>query len=63
MDDAVSVCRLKGVGDLDPEAEYLRERERPAFDTRRQRLTFEQFEYEVLGLPSRPMSYKPQMCG
>ena len=50
VDDAVSVCRLKGVRDLDAEAEYLCERQRPAFDTCRQRLTFEQFEHEVLGV-------------
>ena len=46
----MSVCRLKGVRDLDPEAEYLCERQRPAFDTCGQRLAFEQFEYEVLGV-------------
>ena len=50
VDDAVSVGRLKGVRDLDAEAEYLRERQRPAFDTCRQRLAFEQFEDEVLGV-------------
>ena len=50
MDDAVSVCRLKSVRDLDPEAEHLCERQRPAFDTCRQRLAFEQFEDEVVGV-------------
>ena len=50
VDDAVPVCRLKRVRDLDAEAEYLRERQRPAFDTRGQRLAFEQFEHEVLGV-------------
>ena len=50
VDDAVPVCRLKGVRDLDAEAEDLCERQRPAFETRRQRLAFEQFEDEVLGV-------------
>ena len=50
VDDAVSVGRLKGVGDFDPEAEDLRERQRPTFDTCRQRLALEQFEDEVLGV-------------
>ena len=50
VDDAVPVCRLKGVRDLDAEAEDLCERQRPAFDTRGQRLPFEQFEDEVLGV-------------
>jgi hypothetical protein len=35
---------------LDPEAEYLRNRERPACDTCGQRLAFEQFQYEVFGV-------------
>src|SRR5688500_15298663 len=47
VDDAVSVCRLEGIRYLDPEAEYLRERERPARDTPVQRLTFEELEYQV----------------
>ena len=46
----LSVGRLKGVRDLDPEAEYLCERQRSTFDTCGQRLTFEQFEHEVLGV-------------
>ena len=50
MDDAVAVCGLKGVCDLDAKTEHLCKRERPAFDTCRQRLTFEQFEHEVLGV-------------
>ena len=50
MDDALPVCRLKGVRDLDAEAEYLCERQRSTFETCRQRLTFEQFEHEVLGV-------------
>jgi hypothetical protein len=50
VNDAVSVCRFKGVRDLDAKAEDLCERQRPAFDTGRQRLAFEQFEYEILGV-------------
>ena len=50
VDHAMPVCRLKGVRDLDPESEYLCEWQRPALDTRRQRLTFKQFEDEVIGV-------------
>src|SRR5215217_2204737 len=35
---------------LDPETEYLRNRERPACDACGQRLAFEQFQYEVFGV-------------
>ena len=44
------VCRLKTVRDLDPEAEHLCEWQRAPFETCRQRLAFEQFQYEVLGV-------------
>jgi hypothetical protein len=32
VDDATLVCRFKSVGDLDPEAEHLCERQRRTFD-------------------------------
>jgi hypothetical protein len=50
VDDAMLVCRVKGVCDFDPEAEHLSERQRPACDTCGQRLTFEEFQYEVLSV-------------
>ena len=48
VDDAVPVCGGKRVRDFDAEAEDLCERQRPAFETRRQRLPFKKFEDEEL---------------
>ena len=44
------MCDLKRVRDLNAGAEDLGQWQRPAFDTSLQRLTFEQFKYEVLGV-------------
>ena len=50
MDDALPVGRLERVRDLNAEAEYLAERQRTPLETRRQRLPFEQFEHEIVGV-------------
>ena len=50
MDDALPVGGLERVRDLTTKAEHLAERQRTPLETRRQRLPFEQFEHEILGV-------------
>ena len=50
MDDALPVGRLERVRDLNTKAEHLAERQHTPHETRRQRLSFEQFEHEIVGV-------------
>jgi hypothetical protein len=50
MDDTVPVGGLECVGDLGAESQHLVQGQGAARQSRRQRLTFQQLEYEVVGL-------------
>src|SRR6185436_11095339 len=54
MHDARPVRAIEGVGDLDAEAEYVVDRERPALDAIRERLALDQLHDEVEIVPFAP---------
>ena len=63
MDDVMTVRRVKRIGDLNTEPEYLIERQWPALQTRRQRLNLELFEHEIVGVVARGLSVSNPLSG
>ena len=50
MDDALPVCRLERVGDLNTEGQHLAKWQRAALQTGSQGLALEEFEHQILDL-------------
>jgi hypothetical protein len=63
VDDPRGVRRLQGVCDLDPVAQDLVGGEGPALEAVGERFAVQQLHHEESVSPSRPTSWRVQMCG
>jgi len=63
MHHAGAVGFIEGIRDLSSILQHLFERQRPFFESFRQRLAFDALHHQELDAVLFPMSYSTQMCG